>query len=117
MALAFGVFRLVDSTGVMVATAVKLDPAPPSTTVANHLLLPDLESGACMSLEPTRAGPGQTVFIDPGHGGLDPGVAAGTTAHQVLEQDATLARALRRPALLRGARYRGVMPGRPDTAV
>src|SRR5258708_29576861 len=105
MAFAFGVFRLVDSTGVIVATAVKLDPAPPSITVANHVLLPDLESGACMSLEPTRAGPGQTVFIDPGHGGLDPGVVAGTTAHPGLEKDATLAVALRLSDLLRGAGY------------
>src|SRR5258708_15507720 len=100
----------------MVATAVKLDPAPPSTTVANHLLLPDLESGACMSLEPTRAGPGQTVFIDPGHGGLDPGVVAGTTAHQVLEKDATLAVALRLSDLPRGAGYRAVMARAPDHA-
>jgi len=84
MALAFGVIRLVDSTGVMVDTAVKLDPAPPATSVANHTLLPDLESGACVSLAPMHAGSGQTVFIDPGHGGLDPGVVTGTAAHQVL---------------------------------
>src|SRR5260370_42432460 len=69
----------------------------------------DVCSSDLMSLEPTRAGPGQTVFIDPGHGGLDPGVVAGTTAHQVLEKDATLAVALRLSDLLRGAGYRVVM--------
>jgi len=117
MALAFGVIRLVDPTGVMVATAVKLDPAPAATSVANRTLLPDLESGACMSLAPTRAGSGQTVFIDPGHGGLDPGVVAGTTAHQVLEKDATLAVATRLSDQLRGLGYRVVMARTQDTTV
>jgi N-acetylmuramoyl-L-alanine amidase len=117
MAFAFGVIRLVDATGVMVATAVKLDPLPPSTSVANHALLPDLETGACMSLAATHAGSGQTVFIDPGHGGLDPGVVGGTAAHQVLEKDVTLAVAARLSDLLRGAGYRVVMARTLDTTV
>ena len=91
MTLAFGAIKLIDPTGVMVATAVKLDASPASTPVANRALLPDLESGACISLAATHAGSGQTVFIDPGHGGLDPGVVGGSAAHQVLEKDATLA--------------------------
>src|SRR5450759_5513315 len=81
--LAFGAIRLFDSSAVMVATAVKLDASPAPASVANHVLLPNLESGACMSLAPTHAGSGQTVFIDPGHGGLDPGVVGGTSAHQL----------------------------------
>jgi N-acetylmuramoyl-L-alanine amidase len=117
VALAFGAIRLLDATGVMVATAVKLDPLPPSTSVANHALLPDLETGACMSLAATHAGSGQTVFIDPGHGGLDPGVVGGTAAHQVLEKDVTLAVAARLSDLLRGAGYRVVMARTLDTTV
>ena len=101
----------------MVATAVRLDPSPAATTVANHALLPDLESGACMSLGPTHAGSGQTVFIDPGHGGLDPGVVGGTAAHPVLEKDATLAVASRLSDLLRAAGYRVVMARTQDTTV
>ncbi len=70
-----------------------------------------------MSLAPTRAGSGQTVFIDPGHGGLDPGVVGGTRAHQVLEKDVTLAVALRLSDLLRAAGYRVVMARTRDTTV
>jgi N-acetylmuramoyl-L-alanine amidase len=117
MALAFGVVRLFDATGVTVASAIKLDPAPPATSVANHTLLPNLESGACMSLAPTHAGSGQTVFIDPGHGGLDPGVVGGSATHQVLEKDVTLAVASRLSDLLRAAGYRVVMARTQDTTV
>jgi N-acetylmuramoyl-L-alanine amidase len=115
--LAFGAIRLFDSTGVMVATAVKLDASPAPTAVANHVLLPNLESGACTSRAPTHAGSGQTVFIDPGHGGLDPGVVGGTSAHQVLEKDVTLAVASRLSDLLRSAGYRVVMARTQDTTV
>jgi N-acetylmuramoyl-L-alanine amidase len=115
--LAFGAIRLFDPTGVLVATAIKLDPSPPATSVANHVLLPDLESGACMSLAATHAGSGQTVFIDPGHGGLDPGVVGGTAARPVLEKDATLAVASRLSDLLRAAGYRVVMARTQDTTV
>ena len=117
VALAFGAVRLLDPTGVMVATAVKLDPSPASNAVTNHALLPDLESGACTSLAATHSGLGQTVFIDPGHGGLDPGVVGGTAANPVLESDATLAVASRLSDLLRGAGYRVVMARTQDTTV
>jgi N-acetylmuramoyl-L-alanine amidase len=108
---------LLDSNGVMVATAVKLIPSPQPTAVANRVLLPNLESGACLSLAPTRAGSGQTVFIDPGHGGLDPGVVGGPRAHPVLEKDVTLAVASRLSDLLRAAGYRVVMARTQDTTV
>jgi len=117
VALAYGAIRLLDPSGVMVATAVKLDPSPASTHVANRALLPDLESGACISLAATHAGSGQIVFIDPGHGGLDPGVVGGTAAHPVLEKDTTLAVASRLSDLLRGAGYRVVMARTQDTTV
>jgi N-acetylmuramoyl-L-alanine amidase len=108
---------LLGSNGVMVATAIKLNPSPQPSAVANRVLLPNLESGACLSLSPTRAGSGQTVFIDPGHGGLDPGVVGGSKGHQVLEKDVTLAVALRLSELLRAAGYRVVMARTQDTTV
>jgi N-acetylmuramoyl-L-alanine amidase len=117
VSLAFGAIRLLGSNGVMVATAVRLNPSPQPTAVANRVLLPNLESGACLSLAPTRAGSGQTVFIDPGHGGLDPGVVGGPRAHPVLEKDVTLAVASRLSDLLRAAGYRVVMARTQDTTV
>ena len=101
----------------MVAKAVKLEPSPQPSAVASRVLLPNLESGACMSLAPTRAGSGQTVFIDAGHGGLDPGVVGGSRGHQVLEKDITLAVASRLSDLLRAAGYRVVMARTQDTTV
>jgi N-acetylmuramoyl-L-alanine amidase len=70
-----------------------------------------------MSLSPTDAGSAQTVFIDPGHGGLDPGVVGGTAARQVLEKDATLAVAKRLSDRLRADGYRVVMARTQDTTV
>ncbi|HXI94504.1 MAG TPA: N-acetylmuramoyl-L-alanine amidase [Candidatus Acidoferrum sp.] len=109
--------RLFGSPGVMVATAVKLDATPAPVSAVNQALMPNLESGACVSLAPTHAGSGQTVFIDPGHGGLDPGVVGGTSAHQVMEKDVTLAVASRLSDLLRSAGYRVVMARTQDTTV
>jgi N-acetylmuramoyl-L-alanine amidase len=117
VALTFGGIRLFASTGVMVATAVKLDSSPAPAPAANQVLLPNLESGACVSLAPTHTGSRQTVFIDPGHGGLDPGVVGGTSAHQVLEKDVTLAVASRLSDLLRSAGFRVVMARTQDTTV
>jgi N-acetylmuramoyl-L-alanine amidase len=108
---------LLDPNGVMVAKAIKLEPSPQPSAVASRVLLPNLESGACMSLAPTRAGSGQTVFIDAGHGGLDPGVVGGSRGHQVLEKDVTLAVASQLSDLLRAAGYRVVMARTQDTTV
>jgi N-acetylmuramoyl-L-alanine amidase len=85
--------------------------------VASSILLPGLETGACVSLAPTRAGSGQTVFIDPGHGGLDPGVVGGTSGRRVLEKDATLAVGMRLSTLLRADGYRVVMARTRDSTI
>jgi len=85
--------------------------------VVSQVLLPGLETGACVSLAPTRAGSGQTVFIDPGHGGMDPGVVGGTTGHRVQEKDAALAVGMRLSALLRADGYRVVMARTQDSTV
>ncbi len=80
--------------------------------------LPGLESGACMSFGPTHGHVDRTVYIDAGHGGLDPGVV-GTTAsgRAVLEKDATLAVALRLAGLLRADGFGVVMSRTQDTTV
>jgi N-acetylmuramoyl-L-alanine amidase len=70
-----------------------------------------------MSLAPAHSGSGKTVFIDPGHGGLDPGVVGGTSGRQVLEKDATLAVASRLSDLLRADGYRVVMARTQDSTV
>jgi N-acetylmuramoyl-L-alanine amidase len=115
--LAFGVTRLVDATGKGIAIAGALTQTPAPALVASQVSLPGLEAGACMSLPPARSGSGQTVFIDPGHGGLDPGVVGGTDAHRLLEKDATLAVASQLSDLLRGAGYRVVMARTLDSTV
>ena len=115
--LASGLVWLVDSMGRSVANAAKLNQSPAPDSGADRILLPGLETGACMSLAPSHSGSGQTVFIDAGHGGLDPGVVGGTGAHPVLEKDATLAVATRLSDLLRAAGYRVAMARTQDTTV
>jgi N-acetylmuramoyl-L-alanine amidase len=117
MTLAFGAFQLAASLTTPIAIAANLRPASGPALVASQAPLPGLEAGACMTLPPTRAGSGQTVFLDPGHGGLDPGVVVGSGARQVLEKDATLAVASRLSDLLRADGYRIAMARTQDTTV
>lgn len=76
-----------------------------------------LQSGACMSFPPSGGRPGKTVFVDPGHGGLDPGVVGGVSGRQVLEKDVALGVGLRLATLLRADGYRVVMSRTADTSV
>jgi N-acetylmuramoyl-L-alanine amidase len=115
--LAFGAARLIASTGTVAAIAGNFRVAPSPALVASQLSLPGVEAGACMSLPPTQAGSGQTVFIDPGHGGLDPGVVGMVSGQQVLEKDAALAVAGRLSDLLRADGYRVVMARTQDSTV
>jgi N-acetylmuramoyl-L-alanine amidase len=115
--LAFGAARLVASTGTVAAIAGSLKVAPSTAPVASQLSVPGVEDGACMSLPPTQAGSGQTVFIDPGHGGLDPGVVGMASGQQVLEKDTALAVAARLSDLLRADGYRVVMARTRDSTV
>src|SRR5258708_28337621 len=81
----------MDRTDASAALARNLNQPTDISRVASQVLLPGLEAGPCVSLAPTRAGSGQTVFIDPGHGGVDSGVVGGTSGRPALGQDATLA--------------------------
>jgi peptidoglycan/xylan/chitin deacetylase (PgdA/CDA1 family) len=65
-----------------------------------------------------RAPNGHSVFLDPGHGGIDPG-AAGVTrrGRPILEKQLTLAIALKTLRLLRGDGFRVVISRTTDTTV
>ena len=76
-----------------------------------------LESGACMGFDPAGGRGAKTVFIDPGHGGLDPGVVGMAGGRQVLEKDVTLAVATRLASLLRADGYRVVLSRTADSSV
>src|SRR5260370_17843016 len=65
--------------------------------VAEQVALGGVEQGACVSFGRSQ----KTVFIDPGHGGLDPGVVGMNGGHQVLETDVALAGCPRPAARLR----------------
>lgn len=76
-----------------------------------------LQSGACLSFAPSTGSSSKTVFIDPGHGGLDPGVVGRADGHQVLEKDVTLGVGTRLAALLRADGYRVVLSRTADSSV
>jgi len=108
----------MDYAGQGVANANSAAVQVKSSEPVSRVVLPGLEDGACMSFAPTYGRIDQTVFIDAGHGGLDPGVVGATAAgHQVLEKDAALAVASRLAALLRADGYGVVMSRTRDTTV
>jgi N-acetylmuramoyl-L-alanine amidase len=89
-----------------------------SPKAVGQVAVPGIESSACIAYPALHGNGTRTVFIDAGHGGLDPGVvgvAAG--GGQVLEKNVTLAVAERLTALLREQGYRVVMARTQDTSV
>src|SRR2546430_7602448 len=82
-----------------------------------QVALSGLAAGACMSLSPSGSNAGKTVFIDPGHGGMDPGVVGTVGGRQVLEKDVTLAVGTRLAELLRADGYRVVLSRTGDSSV
>lgn len=78
--------------------------------------VPGLAPGACESFGPKGRDLRRTVFIDPGHGGADPGVvSAGSPA--VAEKQVALAVALNLSDQLRSAGFRVVLSRTADTSV
>ena len=59
----------------------------------------------------------RTVFVDAGHGGLDPGVVGESAGRQLLEKDVTLAVATRLAPLLQSDGYRVVLSRTGDSSV
>src|SRR5712691_151178 len=116
--LALVFYRVTDSAGQGVAKANAAGVQVKSSEPVSPVVLAGLEDGACMSVAPTSGHVGQTVFIDAGHGGLEPGVVGATASgHQVLEKDATLAVASRLADLLRADGFGVVMSRTRDTTV
>ncbi len=88
-----------------------------SAPVATPVAVDGLESGACMSFAPASSRFNRTVFLDPGHGGLDPGVVGVVGGRQVLEKDVSLAVATRLQSMLAADGYRVVMSRVADASV
>src|SRR3989441_8028168 len=88
-----------------------------SHQTASQVVIDGLESGACLGVDPAGGRAAKTVFIDPGHGGLDPGVVGMAGGRQVLEKDVTLAVATRLASLLRADGYRVVLSRTADSSV
>lgn len=76
-----------------------------------------LAPGACLSFPPSAGRSGKTVFIDPGHGGLDPGVVGSAGGRQVLEKTVALSVGTRLATLLRADGYRVVLSRTTDSSV
>lgn len=75
-------------------------------------------SGTCLAFGPTRGDNGRTIFVDPGHGGVDSGTYGTTsTGDTVYEKQATLATGLDLLADLRAEGYRVVMSRIDDRLV
>lgn len=91
-------------------------PVPPQGVVVKGLT--GLTAGTCLSFAPAGKDRRQTVFIDAGHGGLDPGVVGRTSAGSTIsEKTATLEVALALAARLRTAGYRVVLSRTADTTL
>jgi N-acetylmuramoyl-L-alanine amidase len=73
--------------------------------------------GACTEFAPAGRWNGATVFLDPGHGGIDPGAISRAAGTAVYEKQVTLAVGLRALGLLRGLGYRVVMSRTADETV
>ncbi|HXW34406.1 MAG TPA: N-acetylmuramoyl-L-alanine amidase, partial [Acidimicrobiales bacterium] len=102
--LGFDVVRTA-SGGSAASNSTALDPAA-------------FSDGACIAYPPTSGDNGETVFLDAGHGGRDPG-AVGTTesGSTVYEADLTLPVELDTASLLRAHGYRVVVSRTTDSSV
>ncbi len=77
-----------------------------------------LTTGTCLRYRPLQGNRRVTVFVDPGHGGPDPGASGATSAGgTVYERDLTLATAQALLPLLRNDGYSVAVSRQSDTAV
>lgn len=74
--------------------------------------------GACVAFPPTKGNRNLTVFLDAGHGGMDPGAVGSTQSGQVIrEADETLPVVLDTMTILRHAGFRVVVSRTGRTSV
>jgi len=121
--------RIVRTALLVAGIAIVLALIPPGITaissvtrgrraVATPLSPATMATGACLAYDPTHGDNHKTVFLDAGHGGIDPG-GVGTTAsgQPVHESDVNLAIELDAMALLRSQGYRVVVSRTLDSTV
>jgi N-acetylmuramoyl-L-alanine amidase len=111
------VLLLVEFSPEVATFITKGNPFDAPTTKGTQIALPGLESGACMSYPAANGRASKTVFIDPGHGGIDPGVVTSVGGRPTFEKEATLAVANRLSTILRADGYRVVMARTRDSSV
>jgi N-acetylmuramoyl-L-alanine amidase len=75
-------------------------------------------AGACVEYDPTSGDNHRTVFLDPGHGGPDPGASGtGPIGKPLYEKDLTLPVAMDTVGILRGRGYHVAIARNEDQAV
>jgi len=90
--------------------ATAFDPATAASANGTPLDPSMYAKGSCIAFSPTSGDRHETVFIDAGHGGIDPGATGITESGQTIhEADQTLPVALDAMALLRAQGYRVVV--------
>jgi N-acetylmuramoyl-L-alanine amidase len=106
--------------GAVLVARSALEPATThgSAPAAQPLGVAGVVPGACVAYPASGSPAGKTVYLDPGHGGVDPGaVAFRADGRRVLEKDVTLAVATRLAAMLERDGYRVAMSRTADTSV
>jgi len=113
--------RVATSEGGKSKGSPSPSPSPPTsaaTTRGTALNAHVFANGACKAFAPTSGDKNTTVFLDAGHGGLDPGALGTTQSGQtVSEASMTLPMELDAMALLRADGYRVVVSRTTDTNV
>jgi len=90
----------------------------PANPPGAQALSPEMAVGACVALSPTNGDNHRTVFLDAGHGGVDPGGVGTTQSGQaVAESTVNLSIELDAAGLLRAQGYRVVVSRTSDTTV
>lgn len=111
---AMGLGRLARLTKGTVSGATNVGDASAPTAIDPSYFA----AGACMSFPPTSGNRNLTVFLDAGHGGLDPGgVGVTESGQQIEESTINLAIELDAMAILRAQGFRVVVSRTKNTTV
>jgi N-acetylmuramoyl-L-alanine amidase len=106
------------AAGPRVEHALSAAPHSAAAAAATPLDTPAFAPGACVAYTPTKGDTHKTVFLDAGHGGIDPGgVGTTSTGQTVEESQVNLAIELEAMALLRAHGYRVVVSRTGDSTV
>jgi N-acetylmuramoyl-L-alanine amidase len=107
--LALGVVALVATSCARIG-GTSADAGAHGGAAGQSLKPREFASGACVAFAPTAGDRHETVFLDAGHGGIDPGATGTTQSGQTIEEAGeTLPVELDAMALLRAKGYRVVV--------